>query len=143
MSKKPFKQQVSERLAQLASSEENRPKSARFRDVYSQVEDALAAGVSRASVLLVLKEGGLDLTLSTLDSYLRRCRNQAKEKGVKKTRAILPQQASEPTREPSINKGSEEEGDSESPGSHDPAALNKIIGSTVNLDQLAKHGRVK
>ena len=68
------KQQVSERLRALATGDEHRSKTARLRDVYADVEIALKAGVSRATVLKELEAAGLKMSMASFAGTLQRIR---------------------------------------------------------------------
>lgn len=67
---------VSAALQALARSDDKRPEAARLRDVFDDVEAALAAGVSRADVLAALHDQGFTMTLRTFDSALYRIRKE-------------------------------------------------------------------
>ena len=74
---------LSENLQELAcSATDKRSKAARLRDVVDDVEAALAAGVRRSAVVEKLAEHGLEMTLSTFDSSLRRIRQKRVNKSV-------------------------------------------------------------
>ena len=64
------------RLETLANGAENRSKTARLRDVIQQVETALHAGVKRTIIRDELAAQGLDMTLQTFDSALKRIRRE-------------------------------------------------------------------
>lgn len=131
------KKTISERLRALASDDKKRTKAARLRDVIDDVEAALAAGVSRAAVVEELKANGLELTLRTFETMLRRIRAK-RGKGVAQSpgpAAAVPAVAASPATSPSPAP------DSAEPGSHNPAALDQIIGSKPDLNALAKLGR--
>lgn len=73
---------LSERLRALAQNDERRSQMGRFRDVYEDVERALAAGVRQTDVIRELQAGGLAMTLAGFKSALQRVRQQrASEKG--------------------------------------------------------------
>jgi hypothetical protein len=76
------KQAVSEQLRALARDDLKRSKAARLRDVIDEVEMALAAGVPRADVLAVLNAQGLDMTLATFETTLKRIRSAATRRGL-------------------------------------------------------------
>ena len=59
------KKAIAERLRALASDDNKRSKAARLRDVIDDVEFALAAGVTRSSVLEELAAHGFEMTLAT------------------------------------------------------------------------------
>jgi len=74
--------ELSEQLRVLASDANKRSKAARLRDVVDDVEAALAAGVQRSAVVETLAKNGLEMTLSTFDSSLRRIRQKRGNKSV-------------------------------------------------------------
>jgi hypothetical protein len=131
------KKTISERLRALASDDKKRTKAARLRDVIDDVEAALAAGVSRAAVVDELKANNLELTMRTFETMLRRIRAK-RGKSVHQPpgpTAAVPVIAAGPAPSPSPAP------DSAEPGSHNPAALDQIIGSKPDLNALAKLGR--
>lgn len=133
------KKTISERLRALASDDKKRTKAARLRDVIDDVEAALAAGVSRAAVVEELKASGLELTMQTFETMLRRIR-------AKRGKGAHVHQPSVPTAAvPAIAIGPaplpSPAPDSAELGSHNPAALDQIIGSKPDLNALAKLGR--
>ena len=67
---------IAERLRALASDDKKRSKAARLRDVIDDVEAALAAGVPRASVVEELTKHGLEMTLATFETTLKRIRQK-------------------------------------------------------------------
>ncbi len=80
---------LSEHLQELASAAtDKRSKVARLRDVVDDVEAALAAGVRRSAVVEKLAEHGLEMTLSTFDSSLRRIRQKRVNKSVTSVNAV-------------------------------------------------------
>lgn len=131
------KKTISERLRALASDDKKRTKAARLRDVIDDVEAALAAGVSRAAVVEELKANGLELTMQTFETMLRRIRAK-RGKGVHPSpgpSAAVSTVPASPVTSPSPVP------DNVEPGSHNPAALDQIIGSKPDLNALAKIGR--
>jgi hypothetical protein len=69
------KNSVAEALRALAGGE-GRSETARLRDVFSEVEAALAAGVSRSAILQTLHEQGFTMTAKSFESALYRLRKQ-------------------------------------------------------------------
>jgi len=67
------KKALSDQLHELARSA-NRSKAAQLRDVIDEIEVALAAGVPRSAVLHVLSAHGLQMTMATFETTLRRNR---------------------------------------------------------------------
>ena len=72
MTKKTIIQQIEE----LASDDTKRSKSARLRDIIDTIEASIAAGVNRASIVEKLAENGLEMTVATFNSELRRIRKK-------------------------------------------------------------------
>lgn len=139
------KSAVSQRLKALAADDKKRSKAARLRDVIEDVEAALAAGVPRQDVLDELNDLGLNMTLTTFETTLKRIRAKLKANPkitsafstphFQKTPAIHP---SKPTQ---AQKPDTKDHAEHSPGqenSHDPADLDSIMRSTPDLDTLAK-----
>ena len=67
---------AAERLRSLASDNARRSKTAQLRDLFREIEGALEAGVSQATVLEELHEMGLDVNPNTFRSTLRRLRTR-------------------------------------------------------------------
>lgn len=72
------KNSVAEALNALATSNENRSKTARLRDVFDEVERALDAGVRREVVLQSLNDNGLDMGMKSFESAIYRLRKERK-----------------------------------------------------------------
>jgi len=70
------KQAIAERLQLLATDDTKRSKAARLREIIEDVERALAAGARRADVLATLRAHGLEMSLSTFETTLKRLRAQ-------------------------------------------------------------------
>ena len=68
--------EAADRLRSLASDSTKRSKAAQVRDLFREIEEALAAGVSQATVLQELHAMGLDVKPSTLRSMMRRFRTR-------------------------------------------------------------------
>lgn len=132
---------VSERLRALASDDKKRSKAARLREVMDDVEAALAAGVTRADVLDALKAHGLEMSLATFETTLKRIRAKYRRSPARPTVSNPPSQvvaskevlpaAPTPPPEPSAAGAH----------SHSPADLDQIIGSKPDLNALAKHAK--
>jgi hypothetical protein len=131
---------IAERLRALASDDKKRSKAARFRDVIDDVEIALAAGVPRSEIIEELSKHGLEMTLATFATTLKRVREKSKKttadhntkpthKPTQKT-AVIAQQ---------VTPVVELENPVES--SNNPADIDKIIGSKPDLESLAKIGK--
>ena len=124
-------------LRALASSQK-RKKTALLRDVIEDVEAALHAGVKREVVLQELSRNGLEMKLSAFDSAVRRSRLQSAKLGSSNptvAASSLPRLA----HTSAIPKSNEPP--PASFGSRDPADVDQIIGSTPDLNALAKFAK--
>ena len=127
---------IVEKLKALASNDQKRSQSARFREVFQHVENTLAAGVSRSDVLDELRKNGINYTLKGLDSALRRNRTKAKKTG-KSNQPTPQQQHTKPAEQPQQQEQSDEP-KSTAETSHNPTAIDAIISSKPDLAALAK-----
>ncbi|OJZ69125.1 hypothetical protein XFPR_13095 (plasmid) [Xylella fastidiosa] len=122
---------IAERLRALASDDKNRSKTARLRDVIDDVEAALSAGVPRSSVLNELEAQGLQMSIATFETTLRRIRQKRRKLQIS---SVIPSQGQpekpHETLTPVIS-------------SHHPTDLDKIIGSKPDLAALAKLAKRK
>lgn len=129
------KKLVSGRLRKLATDESKRSKAARLRDVIDDVENALAAGVTRAHVLLELNACGLDMSLATFETTLKRIRAQ-RNRAVLPTlssRKLISEQQTTATQQ-SLSAGKD-------CASHNPADIDGIIRAKPDLAALSKIAR--
>ncbi len=141
---------VSDRLRVLASDDKKRSKAARLRDVLDDVEAALAAGVTQASVVEVLKEGGLEMSMATFKNTLQRLRAKRGGKPAQPVAGSPAKPAPAPAKPSSLSAPkpvqvpaqAEEEVAPAAP-SHNPKDIDQIMGATPDLDALAKLGRSK
>lgn len=133
---------IAERLRALASDDMKRSKAARLRDVFDDVEAALAAGVPRSLVIEELAAQGLEMSLVTFETTLKRIRQKRNKSSITSAKSAgQPQgQPTKPHETPLI-AGSETEPESTVDGSHNPADLDKIIGSKPDLGALAKFAK--
>lgn len=130
------KKAIAERLRALASDDMKRSKAARLRDVIDDVEAALAAGVPRSSVVDELSKHGLNMTLATFETTLKRIRQKRK--------AVITKTASHSNQSPSISPVPTTEStqqDAAESASHNPADIDTIIGNTPDLAALAKFAK--
>jgi molecular chaperone GrpE (heat shock protein) len=74
--------ELSEQLRALASDVRMRSKASRLREVFDDVEAALAAGVQRSAVVETLAKHGLEMTLATFDTSLKRIRDKRGKQSV-------------------------------------------------------------
>lgn len=133
------KNDVSSVLRALATGDSSRSETARLRDVYPDVEAAIAAGVSRAAILEKLQENGFTMTLKSFESALYRIRK-------KRAEGTPPAPRSEPTRAtrstltppPVVDEASLV---SDQAGT--PANLDTIMSDTPDLEALAALHRRK
>ena len=70
------KNTVAEALRALATSDKSRSETARLRDVFDDVEIALKAGVSRATILETLHDQGFEMTAKSFESAIYRLRKK-------------------------------------------------------------------
>ncbi len=132
------KEAINKRLKELANTSK-RSKAARLRDVLESVETALAAGVSRASILEELNKNGLDMSLLTFETTMKRLRKKSREKTattLAKSANPLHGQITKPMEVKETQQEDEPELSGE--GSHNPADLDAIMGSLPDLSALAK-----
>lgn len=122
------KNDLGQRLRALATDEKKRSKTARLRDVFNDVEAALRAGVTRATVLEELKAGGLVMSLATFETTLKRLRQRQSKPG--------------PTNPYKADPKNTDPVDIETP-SHNPADLDAIIKNKPDLAALAKFAKRK
>ncbi|MDR2031380.1 MAG: hypothetical protein LBP86_03780 [Azoarcus sp.] len=108
----------------MASDDKRRSKAARLRDVIDDVEATLAAGVRRSAVVEELKKHGLEMSLATFNTTLKRIR----KKHARSQAAGLPDRPPIPKTVTPV----------EETGSHNPADLDQIISSQPDLAALAK-----
>jgi hypothetical protein len=118
---------ISASMKALASSDEKRSKAARLRDVLADVEMALEAGAKYADVLSSLNAHGLDMSMTTFATTLKRLRAQKQMK-------IVPENIKSNFSTEIANEVNEKE----SAPSHNPADLDRIINSKPDLAALAK-----
>ena len=135
---------IAERLRALATDDKKRSKAARLRDVIDDVEIALASGVPRSLVVKELAAHGLEMTLATFETTLKRIRQKHAKPSITPVKPDSQAQG-QPTKSgetpPVVN--AESEAESFVIGSHNPADLDKIIGSKPNLAALAKLAKRK
>ena len=86
--------EASARLRALAKDEKKRTETARLRDVFDDVEAALAAGVSQINVLAELKTLGFTMTMASFKSALQRIRNERNKEDKTASQAMTNSPAS-------------------------------------------------
>lgn len=134
---------IADRLRALAAADK-RSKAARLRDVIDDVEAALAAGVTRASVVDELALHGLEMSLATFETTLKRIRRKRQQASISSLESVSqPQSALNVPREkmPTIEPKGERA--ISVVGAHKPTDLDKIINSNPDLAALAKLAKRK
>ena len=133
---------ITQRLRALASDDKKRSKAARLRDVIDEVEATLAAGISRAKVIEELANNGLEMTLATFETTLKRLR-QKRGKPLFTEEKTASRSYGKPQKTAATPPVVETNNEAASPvvGSHDPAELDKIIGSKPDLNALANFAK--
>lgn len=126
---------ISEQLRALAENDEARTKIARLRDVFDDIEAALAAGVSQSRVVKNLSDNGLVMTLGTFKSMLQRIRKERVKLSNAPGQSALPKKTVDTPREKN------EEIENSSGKSTDPAELDKIFSQKNDISALAKSYR--
>lgn len=133
------KKLASERLRALASNDQNRSKAARLRDVIDDVEAVLAAGVTRADVVAELGALGLEMSLATFETTLKRLRQKrGKALSARTVPTGLAPTLHRQSHEAAATAGSSAAASASAGRSHDPADLDKIIGDKPDLHALAR-----
>lgn len=93
-----MKKDVASALRALASNNQARSKMGQLRELYPEIEQAYAAGVSLNKIVEVLNQHGLDLTPATFRQMLQRIRKEiAGSKIIPSSATITPKkEKSEP-----------------------------------------------
>ena len=136
------KDEISRQLKTLASSDDKRPKAARLRDVFDDVELALQSGVTRALVVETLKANGLSMTLKSFDSAVARIRAKRRHGLQPARRTSEFAQLATGIESTSVSEQLHQEHDA-GQVSHNPAALDAIIANKPDLSALAKLAKSK
>jgi hypothetical protein len=126
---------ISEQLRALAENDDARTKIARLRDVFDDIEAALAAGVSQSRVVKNLSDNGLVMTLGTFKSMLQRIR---KERG---KLSNAPGQSDLQNKTVDTPREKKEESENSNKKSSDPAELDKIFSQKNDISALAESYR--
>ena len=123
---------LSEQLRLLATNNMQRSKSARLREVLDDVEWALAAGVSKSLIIEQLAKNNLPFTLTTFNTTLQRLRKKRAISSIKSS-------ATSAVMQPDVDSlFDQSELDTVISDSHNPVALDNILGSKPDLAALAK-----
>jgi hypothetical protein len=130
------KKTAAERLRSLATDNGKRSKAARLRDIFDDVEMALAAGAKRADVLAELHTLGLAMSLSTFETTLRRLREKRRQhlalgRLTQPYGAPAPAPVTTSVFQPSLAENT-------ATSSHDPADLDRIVKTRPDLAALAR-----
>jgi len=125
---------IVERLRTLAADDKKRSKAARLRDIIDDVETALAAGVPHSAVVEELAKHGLEMSLATFNTNLRRIRQKRNTAATMTTKQPFPPSLPSTQR----NYESDDLAKATNDKSHNPTDLDKIIGSKPDLAALAK-----
>ena len=133
-------------LRALATSAEVRPETARLRDIFNDVEAALAVGVSRAEVHKTLQKYGFKMTLRGFETALYRIRKQRKQKGgqilnqpTRENATAATQLDSLPEAENDHNKEEEEQDNIQT--IFNPSDLRAVLNEKIDLGALSKLGK--
>ncbi|MEQ4258913.1 hypothetical protein [Pseudomonas syringae] len=97
------KSSLADTLIDMANAQSGRNETSRLRDIFPEVERALAAGVSRQAVLDALHQDGFTMSFKTFEKALYRIRKKAKlenpqpgQKTKEHGRVLQPSAASKP-----------------------------------------------
>lgn len=124
---------VAKRLRLLATNDEKRSKASRLRDVLDEVEMALRAGARRMDIVAELNALGLQMSLATFETTLKRLRAR-RSRG----RAAGDPYTSSVQAQPTLATTILENGETGDQPSHDPTDLDRIIATQPNLAALAR-----
>ena len=94
---------ISQKLKELAAGK-NRSATAMLTEIFDQIEVAIASGVRRKDIYLVLVESGFKITFSSFELAIHRIRNKRRST-IKTVNEPMQQLASEPTRNVEKNSG--------------------------------------
>lgn len=134
---------VAAALRSLAAGEKSESETARLRDVFEDIEAALAAGVSRAAILEELHTQGFTLSLKGFESALYRLRKKKQTSNDGVSNIENPNRAHAPVNEktvapPRIDSNKETQTPEKK---KTPSDLKKIIrdgrNKDIDLDDLA------
>lgn len=122
---------ISDQLEKLATSQDDtRNKTARLREVFNDVETAIAAGVPYTKIVETLKVNGLDFTPKRLGAALTKIRRQ---------KIARKQPNARQSKDPRSESGTPKDPPQiDTDNAHKPSALDQIMSSTPDLSALAK-----
>jgi len=141
------KETIIAQLKALASDDTKRSKAARLREIIDEVEVTLATGITRAAVVKMLAENGLEMSLATFNSELQKIRNKRGKNSVSQViqnnQSITQsaQSANNQSVANSVGKESENDSDTAGYGSNDPRTIDAIMRSTPDLEYYEKIAR--
>lgn len=128
MEKATLKQEI---LA-LIEDHASRSKIARLRDVFDEIETAMAAGVKRSEILKALEKQGIKMTLATFENSLQRIRKKRKNQPQEQTKIVPVNGETEKKEQVTpvhITHGK----------TSDPKAVDAILSSNPDLLALSRH----
>lgn len=133
------KKTLSDELKRLALDDGKRTQTARLGDLFEEIEAALASGVTRASIVETLAKNGFDLPLGSFNSTLHRLRKKRKGNTTAVSKPVGQAKTANPI--PKTEDGTDDP--APSVGTHNPADLEAIFRTPVDLEALAKIGKKK
>jgi hypothetical protein len=83
------KKLISEQLHALARSNSNRSKTALLRDIFDEIEMALAAGVRRTAILELLAKQNIHMSIATFDVSIRRIRKERNQQKIDTNQTVI------------------------------------------------------
>jgi hypothetical protein len=144
------KKAIADSLRALALDKSKRTKTGLLRDVYDDIEIALAAGVTHAQVVKVLNKHGLEISLASFGTTLRRLRKKRKGQPAIKTKSdnrngqtVQNTEVQEPN---SLVVGGNDQNQSEEEQDNiqtifNPADLRAVLNQKYDLAALSKIGK--
>lgn len=127
------KEVIITQLKGLSQKSSKRSIASKLRDVFEHIESAMMAGVPRSEIVEILSKQGIEVSENALSSNL--CRIRKERDGSKKTSNNSAKQKLLTTEPVESNQLDDE---APLPISHNPADLDKIFNSKVDLDGLIK-----
>ena len=129
---------LAETLNELATAQIGRSETSRLRDVFPEVERALAAGVSRQAVLDALHQDGFTMSLKTFEKalYRLRKRNRLEATGNTPVVAQTAQMPATPRKEPEKKVSEKAPGENRKPLT--PEDFRNIRNAPLDLVALSR-----
>lgn len=128
-------------LSSLSENAEKKNKTALVAQYIDEIETALSSGLKRKDVIDELNKFGLNFSLSTFETSLKRIR--LKRLSLQPQNPVIPKASPSPTSAPTTDKSQSRTLTESNSDSHDPAELDKIISSRPDLNALAKLAKRK